>query len=148
MNAQQAANLRSARRLAASRLGMLGDYGEIETDAIPYAFRERYANELAKIIAALPDRFDALTVANARRELADTPNAVLEDYTAADAARDFASGAAQGAGSVVNAAAGVGEGVKSALSLARWLIPVALVVGVALWLWRAAGSPALSRRSA
>lgn len=132
MTSQQSANLRSARRLAAQRVGLLGDFGELETAAIPYAYRERYATELAKIILRYPDRFDALTLANARRELGDTPNAPLENYTATDAAKDFATGAADGVGSIVTAAAGVGEGVKSTLNLSRWLIPAAAVVALVI----------------
>ncbi len=44
--------------------------------------------------------------------------------------------------------AGVGEGIFSGLSLMRWLIPLAIVAGVAIWLWRFAGSPAPSAFSA
>ena len=40
---------------------------------------------------------------------------------------------------------GVGEGIFSAFSLGRWLIPVAVVAVVFIWLWKFAGSPALSR---
>jgi hypothetical protein len=47
-----------------------------------------------------------------------------------------------------NQVAGVGEGIFSGLSLMRWLIPVAVVVGVGLWLWKFAGSPSIPRRRA
>ena len=43
--------------------------------------------------------------------------------------------------------AGVGEGIFSGLSLMRWLIPVAVVAAVGIWLWKFAGSPALSRKT-
>ena len=39
--------------------------------------------------------------------------------------------------------AGVGEGIFSGLSLMRWLIPVAVVVAVGIWLWKFAGSPSV-----
>ena len=44
--------------------------------------------------------------------------------------------------------AGVGEGIFSSLSLMRWLIPVAVVALVGIWLWRFAGSPSPRRKTA
>ncbi len=130
MTTQQRANLDSARRLAAQRIGWTGN-----TVDIPYNLREAYATELAAIILQYPERFDSQTLANARAEQADEPNADLEIYTAGDAAGDFLAGAGEGVGSVVESVAGVGEGVKSTLKLARWLIPVAAVVAIGIGLW-------------
>lgn len=47
-------------------------------------------------------------------------------------------------GEIGGKVAGVGEGIFSGLSLMRWLIPVAVVAVVGVWVWRFAGSPAPS----
>ena len=129
MNDQQRRHLDEAMRLAATRAGWAGS-----TKNIPYELNETYVTELSKIILANPARFDAQTIANAKKELGDVPNAALEGYTLGDAAGDFASGAASGVGSVVASVANVGEGVKNALNLTRWLIPVGVVVAVIIGL--------------
>ena len=136
MTDQQRRNLDSAMRLAASRVGWTGP-----TTKIPYELNEKYVTELAKIIVANPARFDDVTLATAKKELGDTPNAELEEYTLGDAAGDFASGAADGVGSVVQSVAAVGEGVKTTLNLTRWLIPLAAVVALII------GLKALAARS-
>jgi hypothetical protein len=127
MTEQQRRNLENAKNLAANRVGWAG-----ASNDIPYELNERYVTELAKIILAYPARFDEQTLANARKELGDTPNAPLHTYTLGDAAGDFASGAADGVGSVVESVADVGEGVKSTLKLSRWLIPVAAIIAAAI----------------
>ena len=129
MTTEQRRNLDEAMNLAAARAGWAGS-----TKNIPYELNETYVTELSKYIVANPGRFDALTLATAKKELADTPNADLKPYTLADAAGDFASGAADGIGGVVSSVANVGEGVKNALGLTRWLIPVVVIVATIIGL--------------
>ena len=89
MTTQQAANLKSARNLAASRIGWTG-----RTEDIPYEMSESYVTALARIIVSNPDRFDEQTVANAVKELGDADNPKLETLGAGEAAGIFVGEAA------------------------------------------------------
>ena len=123
MTTEQARNLASARAMAARAIGWTGN-----TKDIPYDRREAYATELAKIVLTYPARFDALTLSIARKELSDTENSALGDYTAGEAVATFFGEVANQAMAVGDSIASVGEGAKSALNLAKWAIPVAVLV--------------------
>lgn len=132
MNDQQRANLDSARRLAASRIGWTGP-----TQSIPYEKREAYATALANIILSYPDRFDAQTVATARRELTDATLPPLSTDSAGDRAGVFFGELGNQALEVGGAVAGIGEGVKTTLRAAAWAIPAAALILGAIYLYRA-----------
>jgi hypothetical protein len=120
MTDQQRANLASARRLAAARIGWTGS-----TESIPYAQREAYATALAQIILTYPQRFDALTVSIAQRELVDRPNEPLSPDSTSDRAGVFFGELGNQAVALGESVAAVGEGIKTTLSLASILIPAA-----------------------
>lgn len=126
---QYAANLASARRVAAARIGWTGP-----TAQIPYELKEAYSTALAEIMLKSPDAFTAQSLNTARRELADRPNEALVKYGAGEAVGDFAGEVGNQAESIGQSVASVGEGAKSALKLARYLIPAALVAVVLIWL--------------
>lgn len=130
MTTAQTANLNSARRLAADRIGLKFASGEFNTAAIPYEKREAFATELARIITAYPDRFDPVTVATARRELGDRPNEPLADVGPASQLSDFVGEVGAQAERVGEAVAGIGEGAITTAKLARWAIPAAALVAL------------------
>lgn len=130
MTSQQAANLNSAKILAAGKFGVASS----QTKDLPYELREPYREELARIILLYPERFDELTVANARREQTLPPDATLETYTLFDATEEFADEFANQAVELGGAVASVGEGVKNTLSLTKWVLPVVALVGVVILL--------------
>lgn len=120
---RQAANLLSARRLAAARVGWSG----IDPSGMSFTLREAYNTELQSIILQYPDRFAPGVVAAAR---ARTPDGELETYGVTAAAADFARELGNQVAETGAAVAGIGEGVKSTLSLTRYLIPVAAVAAL------------------
>ena len=120
MTDQQRANLASARRLAASRIGWTGS-----TESIPHERREAYATALANIILTYPQRFDALTVAIAQREIVDRPNEPLAPDSASDRAGVFFGEIGNQAVELGESVAAIGEGVKTTLSITSILIPAA-----------------------
>ena len=122
---QSRANLRSAERLAAIRLGIdLQDGSPLVT--LTYEQRTAYNKAIAAIISANPDRFTPATVKTA--SLVVTTNYEPLQDTSFDA-DEFTSALADNALAVGASVASVGEGVKSALNLTAILIPAALVVG-------------------
>lgn len=126
MTPEQAAYLRNAKNLAASRLGI----NAADTASLPYEKREAYVTELATIILTYPARFDSVTLANARRELADAPNKPLEEYKWGDALGDAADAVAETAANL-NPVPQLAESIKTTLKLAPWV----LAGGVLLWLF-------------
>lgn len=94
MTEQQAANLRSARKLALARAG-LDNLNEANSLTLDYDDRVKYLRELAAVILAYPARFDEQTVTSAR--IAQGKNyAPLESYSFADAVVDaYATATAQ-----------------------------------------------------
>jgi hypothetical protein len=123
---QNAANLRSAEKIAAIQLGV-DDQGGNPLNALSYEQRSAYAAKLSKIILENPDRFAPGTVATARG-IAAKKFSPLDD-TSFDWG-DFSSNLADEAVELGGAVAAVGEGVKNGLKLTSWLIPLALVAVV------------------
>jgi hypothetical protein len=127
--AQYAANLASARRVAAAQVGWTGP-----TADIPYEQKGAYLTALAHVILKSPQAFTEQTLATARLQLTKSPYEALDTYDVGDAVGDFTDEFATQAGDLGESVASVGEGVKNTLSLTRYLIPLALVAAVVIWL--------------
>jgi hypothetical protein len=134
---QQAANLRTARRVAASRLGLLGDYGELDTAQIPFAMREPYATELANIILSRPELYSLQAVQNARLEVGDAPNQPLESYSVLDRFTTFLTEA-------TSQAERINPLSERNSAATRWTITGLLALGVAVFvgIWALRTAPA------
>ncbi|MFA6287746.1 MAG: hypothetical protein WC661_10225 [Opitutaceae bacterium] len=133
--AQQTANLKTAQRIAAGKVGALGPNGELMTLDLSYSNRVSYEKTLAGIILKYPERFAPEEVSIAQGVANSNLPSDLETYTIAEAASDFVDEAGNQALEIGKSVAAVGEGVKNTLNLSTWLIPVAVVVGVVILLF-------------
>lgn len=131
MTTAQAANLRSAQRIALNRAGL--SVSVDETPSLSYEDRVKYLSELAAVILKYPDRFAPATVESAQFAAAKTYGP-LEKYSLTDAFKDFTGEALNQAAAIGESLADVGAGVKNTLSLTKWLLPVAAVVVVVILL--------------
>lgn len=95
--------------------------------------RGEYIRAVSRAVLASPALYTEAerkaALAGSRSDVQDGPG----DYTLAEGAGDFFGEFANQAGEVVGSVASVGEGVKSALNLAKWLIPAALIGGVLIY---------------
>lgn len=121
---ENAANLRSANNVAANRLG-------VDRTNLTYEQRLDYTREVAKVILEHPERFTPATVETAKATL-NKNYSPLEDPSFNW--EQFAGEVGNEVAELGDSAAGVGEGVKKALALSAWLIPVAVVVAVGILL--------------
>lgn len=129
MTVEQRKNLDAAMQLAAERVGW-----KAAPAGMPYELRDEYRTELARIIIAYPDRFAEETIKIANRELTNAPDQALESYTLGQAVGDFAGEFGNQALELGESVAAVGEGVKSTLSLTRWVLPVAALFAAYVFL--------------
>lgn len=144
--AQAAANVASVTRLEAQRLGFYTGTGSgFQINTLAPSQQIALTNAVAAYILAHPASFDTgaadltnpvLSAAKAFNTAQTDPGGGLRDYLAA--VGDNLAGAG-------TAVAGIGQGVLTAASWSRWLIPLALVAAVIIWLSNHAGRPPASR---
>lgn len=132
--AQQTANLKTAQRIAAAKVGALGPNGEVLTTDLTYSQRVEYDKILSGIILEYPDRFAPEEVQIARGTSSSNWPSELETYTIAQAASDFIDEAGNQALDIGASVAEVGSGVKNTLNLSKWLLPLAAVAVVVILL--------------
>jgi hypothetical protein len=130
-SAQNAANLRSAERLAAIGLGIDNQNGAA-VGSMSYEQRTAYISALSEIIAKNSASFAPATVATAQAVLAKSYSPLQDTSFDWEQFRGLLIDETLAVGA---AAASVGEGVKTGLNLTRYLIPAALVVAVAIGLY-------------
>lgn len=130
-----------AKAYALERLGL--DWAKLDkwTDAQKRA----YLAAVAEFRADNPQMFSFAeqAAANNYAATATAPDA-YEDFSYA---KEFGKELGNRVEEIGGQVAGVGEGIFSGLSLMRWLIPVAVVAVVGIWLWKFAGSPTPRRRA-
>lgn len=129
---QNRANLRSAERVVAIQLG-IDDQGGTWRTSLTYEQRVAYDKALAAYIAAHPSAFADSTVETA--QLVTSQNLTpLAD--ASFSLEDFSSAVVDNAVGIGDSVANVGRGVTNTLSLAKWGIPLAVLVLVVGFLWK------------
>ena len=132
----------TAQEISAAQARTARVRAELGLDSIPpdkwtHAQRIDYNKALAAAILADAQAGAPVSAVDVNKaKLAASANIEqLGEYGLIDKAGDFAGELANQAGDVVESVASVGEGVKSALGFARWLIPLgALAVAVVLFL--------------
>lgn len=125
---QIAANLKSARNLAASNLGLRGANGE-EPAGLTYEQRNAYNKELARIIATYPERFGTVAAGVAQGVLAKS-YAPLSDQTLGEAVNVFVNEVERQAGRLNQSFNPFSE---SNTSLTKWLVIGGLVIAAGVW---------------
>lgn len=133
---QFAANLAGTVRAVRSRL-KLPPAGAVPRDRLG-----EYMRVLSAEILADPGSYTAQAVENARRYLAAPDAAPLESFGLGDAATVFAGEVARQAVNIGEGAAAVGSGVVNTAKLTRYLIPVAVVLAIYLFITRRVSPPA------
>lgn len=128
--ATQAANLAETVRQVRARL-KLPYPGPIPRDRLG-----EYMRTLSTEILINPGSYTATAVANARRYLEAPDAAPLETFGIGDAVTVFSTEFAAQAATVGNAAADVGRGVVNTARLVPWLLPLAVVTALGLFLFR------------
>jgi hypothetical protein len=111
-------------------------FGFAPSGPIPREKLDDYFRALSEVIVAEPSLYSAQAVANAERYRAQGEFDPLDQTTIIEAGREFAGAFLDQAAKVGEGAAAIGEGVVSTAKLARYGIPLVVVLVVAAWLWK------------
>jgi hypothetical protein len=138
-DAEAQANLAELVRTTRARLGLPAN------GIVPVERQGEYFRALSAAILANPAAYPPTSVENARRNQNAPDQSPITSYGVRDALADFGSGLADQAARIGGAAASIGQGVIASANLMRWLLPIAIVAAVALFLWRRVGAPSPSK---
>lgn len=129
----------AAENLANAVAAVRAALGFAPSGPVPIERHGEYIRALSAYILREPSNYTEAAVANARR-WANTADVELQRYTVTDAAGDFFGEVGNQALRIGEGAAAVGQGVVNTAKMMRWLLPIAALVVVGLFIWRRFGA--------